>query len=165
MPPRTALFPGTFDPVSYGHLDVIRRAARLFDRLVVAVADSRGGTLFSREERIALLRENVAALPGVEVATFDGLLVDLARRLGAVALVRGVRTFQDWEYELRMVQMNRHLAPEVETVFLAPDAEHAFISGTLIREVAALGADLTGIVPENVATALARRRRAPPRPE
>jgi pantetheine-phosphate adenylyltransferase len=158
MTPRTAVFPGTFDPVSHGHLDVIRRAARLFDRLVVAVADSRGGTLFSREERMALLRENVARLPGVEVATFDGLLAEFARRRGAVALVRGVRTYQDWEYELRMVQMNRHLAPELETVFLAPSAEHAFISGSLIREVAVLGADLEGIVPENVARALAGRR-------
>jgi pantetheine-phosphate adenylyltransferase len=159
MPTRTAVFPGTFDPVSCGHLDVIRRAARLFDRLVVAVADSRAGTLLSRDERLALLRENVQGMGGVDVATFDGLLVDLARRLGAVALIRGVRTYQDWEYELRMVQMNRHLAPSLETVFLAPSAEHAFISGSLIREVAALGADLTGLVPENVARALARRPR------
>jgi pantetheine-phosphate adenylyltransferase len=165
MPPRTAVFPGTFDPVTNGHLDVIRRAAGLFDRLVVAVAGSRGTTLLDLDERVALVKENVAGLAHVEVATFDGLLVDLARRLGATAIVRGVRTYQDWEYELRMVQMNRHLAPSIETVFLAPSAEHAFISGSLIREVAALGADLSGLVPGNVALTLARRRRAGPSAE
>jgi pantetheine-phosphate adenylyltransferase len=155
---RIALFPGTFDPVSEGHLDVIRRAARLFDRLVVAVASSRADTLLGVDERLALLRECTVGLPSVEAIAFDGLLADLARQRGAVAIVRGVRTYQDWEYEMRMVQMNRHLAPEVETVFLAPSAEHAFISGTLIREVAALGADLSGLVPASVARALARRR-------
>jgi pantetheine-phosphate adenylyltransferase len=165
MPTRTAVFPGTFDPVSAGHLDVIRRAARLFDRLVVAVAGSRGDTLFSREERLDLVRGNLDGMPHVAVTTFDGLLVDLARREGAIALVRGVRTYQDWEYELRMVQMNRHLAPQLETVFLAPSAEHAFISGTLIREVAALGGDLAGLVPDNVVRALAGRPRRGARPE
>ena len=152
--PRIALFAGTFDPVTNGHLDVLRRAAPLFDRLVVAVARVGKSTLFSAEERVALLAPLVAKAGGVDVRPFDGLLVDLAREVKAKVLVRGVRTFQDWEYELRMVQMNRHLAPDLETVFLAPSVENAFLSSTLIREVASLGADLSGLVPAAVAEAL-----------
>ena len=154
MAPRIALFAGTFDPVTNGHLDVIRRAAPLFDRLVVAVARVGKPTLFSAEERVALLAPLAAKAVGVDVRPFDGLLVDLAREVKAKVLVRGVRTFQDWEYELRMVQMNRHLAPDLETVFLAPSVENAFLSSTLIREVASLGADLSGLVPAAVAEAL-----------
>lgn len=154
MPARTAVFGGTFDPVSNGHLDVIRRAAALFDRLLVAVSTRGKDTLFTIEERVALLSPLVTSFAGTEVRPFHGLLVDLARREGAKVLLRGVRTFQDWEYELRMVQMNRHLAPDVETVFLAPSPEHAFISSSLVREVAALGADLSGVVPPTVAAAL-----------
>lgn len=162
MASRVALFPGTFDPVTHGHLDVVRRAARLFDRLVVAVAVAGKSTLLPVEERVALLRTHVASLGTVTAEPFDGLLVAFARAQGATVLVRGVRTYQDWEYELRMLQMNRHLAPELETVFLAPSAEHAFVSSTLVREVAALGGDLTGLVPADVAAAIARR--AAPRP-
>lgn len=157
MTPRTALFAGTFDPVTNGHLDVIRRAAPLFDRLVVAVARAGKSTLFTPEERVSLLRHEVEGLAGVEVAPFDGLLVAFAREKRAQVLVRGVRTFQDWEYELRMVQMNRHLAPDLETVFLAPSVESAFLSSTLIREVASLHADLSGLVPPAVAKSLEAR--------
>ncbi len=160
MSERVAVFPGTFDPVSNGHLDVIRRGAALFDRLVVAVSRTGKGTLFNVEERVALLTPLVSGIRGVVVEPFDGLLVTLAQRMKAKVLLRGVRTFQDWEYELRMVQMNRHLAPEVETLFLAPAPECAFISSTLVREVAALGADLSGIVPPSVAAAL--RGKFPP---
>jgi len=159
--PRTAVFAGTFDPVSNGHVDVIRRASRLFDRLVVAVAKAGKETLFSIEERVAMATAATKGIAGVVVEPFDGLLVEHARRAGAIALVRGVRTYQDWEYELRMVQMNRHLAPDLETVFLAPAPEHAFVSSSLIREVSALGADLSSLVPPSVGDAL--RSKFPPR--
>lgn len=158
MTDRVALFPGTFDPVTRGHVDVVRRGAALFHRLVVAVASGGKSTWFPVDERVALVRAAVADLTNVEVVPFDGLLVTAARRHGAHALLRGVRSYQDWEYELRMLQMNRHLAPELETVFLAPAVEWAFVSSTLVREVAALGGDLTGLVPAGVAAALARRR-------
>jgi pantetheine-phosphate adenylyltransferase len=157
MTPRTALFPGTFDPVTFGHLDVIARAAALFDRLVVAVSSAGKATMLPVEERIALVQAHTTGLASVTVLAFDGLLVEFARRQGATVLVRGVRSYQDWEYELRMMEMNRHLAPDVETVFLAPSAEHAFVSSTLVREVAALGGDLQGLVPPDVAGALVRR--------
>lgn len=158
MADRVALFPGTFDPVTRGHVDVVRRGAALFDRLVVAVAAGGKSTWLPVGERVALVREAVADVGNVEVVPFDGLLVEAARRYGARALLRGVRSYQDWEYELRMLQMNRHLAPELETVFLAPAVEWAFVSSTLVREVSALGGDLTGLVPPGVAAALARRR-------
>lgn len=158
MSDRVALFPGTFDPVTRGHVDVVRRGATLFDRLVVAVAVGGKTTWFPVEERVALVRAAVGELRNVDVVPFDGLLVEFARRHGARALLRGVRTYQDWEYELRMLQMNRHLAPELETVFLAPAVEWAYVSSTLVREVSALGGDLTDLVPPAVAAALARRR-------
>jgi len=158
MADRVALFPGTFDPVTRGHVDVVRRGASLFHRLVVAVAAGGKATWFPVEERVALVRHAVADLGNVEVVPFDGLLVAFARRHGAHAILRGVRSYQDWEYELRMLQMNRHLAPELETVFLAPAVEWAFVSSTLVREVSALGGDLDALVPTGVAAALARRR-------
>jgi pantetheine-phosphate adenylyltransferase len=155
--PRTAVFAGTFDPVSRGHLDVVERAAPLFDRLVVAVSASRRGTLFPLEERVAMLRPLVAAWPGVSVEPFEGLLVDFARAHGARTLVRGVRTAADWEHEGPMAQMNRRLEPGIETVFLATAPEWAFLSSTLVREVASLGGDLSGLVPDPVAAALRAR--------
>lgn len=162
MSPRVALLPGTFDPVTFGHIDLVQRATRLFDRVVVAVSASGKSTLLPLDERLALVREVTTGLPSVTVTAFDGLLVSFARTQGATALVRGVRTYQDWEYEARMLEMNRRLAPEIETVLLAPAAEHAGVSSTLVREVAALRGDLTGLVPQAVVDALARR--LPPRP-
>jgi pantetheine-phosphate adenylyltransferase len=156
MTPRTALFPGTFDPVTRGHLDVVRRAASVFPRVVVAVAREGKATLLPLEERVALLVGETKAIGGVEVAAFSGLLVEFARSVGASVLVRGVRSYQDWEYELAMSRMNRHLAPDLETVFLVPSAEHAFVSSTLVREVAAHGGDVSGLVSPAVAAALAR---------
>src|SRR5262245_17804862 len=141
---RVALLPGTFDPITFGHLDLVRRAARLFDRVVVAVSAAGKSTLLPLEERVALARQHTTGLSSGSVASFDGLLVTFARSQGATALVRGVRTYQDWEYELRMLEMNRRLAPEIETVLLAPAAEHALVSSTLVREVASLGGDLAG---------------------
>lgn len=159
---RTACFAGTFDPPTNGHLDLVRRAAPLFDRLVVGVSSAGKETLFTAKERLALLTPLVASIPGVEVAPFDGLLVDFAKAKGAGVLVRGVRTFQDWEYEIRMARMNRQISGGLETLFLAPSVEHAHVSSTLIREVAALGADVSGLVPEAVARALRSRFPRPP---
>ena len=161
MAGRLAVFGGTFDPVTNGHLDVIGRGAPLFDGLVVAVSRQGKSTLFTAEERLAFLQPLLAGIPGARAELFDGLLVDFALDQGARVLLRGVRTFQDWEYELRMAHMNRRLAPEMETVFLAPSVEHAYISSTLIREVATLGADLSALVPASVSAAL--RARFPPR--
>jgi pantetheine-phosphate adenylyltransferase len=157
MPERVAVFAGTFDPVSHGHLDVIGRAAPLFHRLVVAVSGAGRSTLFPVAERVALLEPLLAGMPNVEVAPFFGLLVDFARERGASVLLRGVRTYQDWEYELRMVHMNRHLAPGIETLFVAPAPELSFLSSSLVREVASLGGDLSGLVPAPVAEALRAR--------
>jgi pantetheine-phosphate adenylyltransferase len=157
MPPRIALFAGTFDPVTLGHLDVVRRAAPLFDRLVVAVARTGKDTWFTADERVGMVTATVRDLANVSVLSFDGLLVEVARREQAGVLLRGVRTFQDWEFELRMMQMNRHLAPSIETLFLAPSVEHAFVSSSLVREVAGLGGDVAALVPPPVASALAAR--------
>ncbi len=159
MLPRIALFAGTFDPVTLGHLDIVRRAAPLFDQLVVAVARTGKATLFTADERTALVTENVRSTPNVRVVPFDGLLVDVARREGASVLLRGVRTIEDWEYELRMMEMNRHLAPALETLFLAPAVAYAFVASSLVREVSALGGSVDGLVPPNVSRALKAKAR------
>ncbi len=154
MAERVAVFAGTFDPVTNGHLDLIRRAAPLFDRLVIGVSRKGKGTLFTWEERVALLRDVLAPLGNVTAEPFEGLLVEFARRRGAHVLLRGGRTYQDWEYELGMVQMNRHLSGGLETLFLAPSPACAFISSSLVRETAALGADVSALVPAAVLAAL-----------
>lgn len=159
---RAAVFAGSFDPVTRGHVDLVRRAAALFDRVVVAVAVNSGKQpLFSPDERVALVRgaldgEGVAA----EVERLDGLLVAFAVRVGARALVRGVRGAADFEYEQGMARMNAHMAPGIETVFLAPAAEFAWVSSTLVREGARYGQSVDGLVTPNVAAAL-RARFAP----
>jgi pantetheine-phosphate adenylyltransferase len=151
----TAVYAGTFDPVTHGHLDIIRRAARLYERLVVAVPAASAKTpMFSLERRLELLRGEVAGLPGVEVASFDGLLVDFTRALGARLLLRGLRAGSDFEYEFQMALMNRALAEDLETVFLIASPEYMFISSTLIREVAKSGGDIGKFVPESVRTAI-----------
>lgn len=152
-----AIYPGTFDPVHNGHLDVIRRARALFSRVIVGVAAESGKEpLFSMEERVAMLREAVAGLEGVEVQSFDGLTVEFARRCGASAIVKGIRV-GDLEYELRMAHINRRLAPDLETVFLPTSPEYGFVSSTLIKEVARLGGSVEGLVPEGVRVQLQRR--------
>lgn len=154
-----ALYPGSFDPPTNGHLDLIRRAARLADRLIVAVATNPSKTpLLPGEERLALLRELAAGLPNVTVDRFDGLVVEYARKTGATLVVRGARGAGDFEYEQRMAVMNRHLFPDLDTVLLAPAPALAHVSGTLVREVARLGGDVSGLVPPSVARALAGRR-------
>ncbi|GBD30603.1 Phosphopantetheine adenylyltransferase [bacterium HR32] len=152
-----AVYPGTFDPVHNGHVDVIRRARALFERVVVGVArESQKQPLFTLEERVELLRASVAELDGVEVEGFSGLTVEFARRWGAVAIVKGLRS-GDLEYELRMAHVNRRLAPSVETVFLPTSPEYGFVSSTLIKEVARLGGSVEGLVPDPVRRRLAER--------
>lgn len=158
--PRIALYPGSFDPLTVGHVDVVKRALRLADQVVVAVsyAPTHSKTeLFTVGERVEMIRQSFSDEPRVEVMEFQGLLVELARRAGARLVVRGVRTVADFEYEAQMSAMNRRLAPEVETVFLAPDPEHAFVSATLVRQVAALGGDASPFVPVPVLRALRAR--------
>lgn len=165
---RLALYPGTFDPVTHGHLDVLRRALKLFDRVEVTVAvNASKTTLFSAEERVEMVRECVEAWTAAEaervsVVAFQGLLVDHARARGACALVRGMRQVSDFEYEFRMALANRRLHPDLETVFLMPSEEHAFTAGTLVREIHRWGGDVASFVPEPVQRRLAARRPAGP---
>ena len=156
---RIAVYPGAFDPVTHGHLDLVDRGRRHFDRLIVAVLsnEGKGQPLFTVEERLTLLRESVAAWENVEVDAFDGLLVDYAERVGATMILRGIRAVTDLEYEMQMAMMNRRLRPALETVFMVPNESYSYVSSRLVREVARLGGTTEGLVPPNVASALARR--------
>ena len=155
---RTAVFPGTYDPITRGHEDLIRRGLNLADRVIVAVA-SKGGKapLFTLEERVALAKTVLGEDRRLEVRPFDGLLVDFVRQVGATILVRGLRYVSDFEYEYQMALMNRKLAPEIETLFLAPAFDHVYLSSSLVREVAGFGGDVTSLVHPAVAAALAAR--------
>jgi len=156
----TALYPGTFDPLTNGHTDLVQRAARLFDRVVVAVAAVSGKQpVFSLDERVELARAALAGIPNVEVCGFDTLLVEFMCERGAQVILRGLRAVSDFEYEFQLASMNRHLAPEVETVFLTPAEQYSFISSSLVREIASLGGDISAFVPPVVAAALNRRLR------
>ncbi len=160
----TALYPGTFDPVTMGHLNVAQRAARLFDSLIVAVYDTPSKSLlFNTEERVGLMREAVAEMSNVTVRPFNGLVVNTARNAGAAAIIRGLRSGPDFEYESQMFFMNRRLEPEVDMVSLMSDQEHMFISSSLLKEVAQLGGDISGMVPDHVARALAEKYQLPQR--
>ncbi len=152
-----AMFPGRFDPVTNGHRDIARRAAKLFDRVIVAVADLKQNYLFSTEERVALLKEALADIPHVEVASFSGLTVEFARQCGANVLVRSMRAVTDFEAEFDMALMNKKMAPEIESVYLMASLDHLFISGTRIREVSALGYDVSDLVPPHVWRALQKK--------
>ncbi len=156
----TAIYPGTFDPVTLGHHDIIQRASRLFDRLVVAVFEAPGqSVLFSTEERTALLQDTVRDLGNVEVRSFRGLVVDYARARGATAIVRGLRMNTDFEYEFEMALMNRKLAPDIDTVCVMTSLEYLYVRSSLLKEVAQLGGDVTGLAPDNVVAALKERHR------
>lgn len=158
MPNITAVYPGTFDPITRGHSDLVARAAPLFERIIVAVAASPVKTpCFSLEERVSLAEEVLADHPNVEVRGFDSLLADFARDCGARVLLRGLRAVSDFEYEFQLASMNRHLVPEVETLFLTPAEQYAFISASLVREVAALGGDVSPFVHPSVLAALAEK--------
>jgi pantetheine-phosphate adenylyltransferase len=159
-PKHKALFAGTFDPITLGHADIARRAARLFDTLVIAVAESpRKGTLFTLDERVALARAAVADVGNIEVVGFSGLLASFAGAQGASVLVRGVRTVADYEYEMGMVGVNRTLNPALDVVFLTPDAKHAFVSSTHVREVTLHGGDASPFVAPHVWAALQAKKR------
>ncbi len=156
-----ALYPGTFDPVTNGHLDLVHRALRLFDEVIVAVGTAREkDPMFTVEERIEMIREATAELDGITVESFSGLLVDEVRRSGATSILRGLRAVSDFEYEFQMALMNRHLAPEVETVFLMPNKNYSYLDSTVVKEVALLGGDASGFVPPVVLGRLLERRRA-----
>ncbi len=146
-----AIYPGSFDPLTNGHLDLIARAAKIFDHLVVAILrNSAKNPLFTVEERVAMLSEGTAEFDNVSVSTFDGLLVDFAREQRAQAVVRGIRAISDYEYEFQMALMNRRLSPDVETIFLMPDAKYSFVSSRLVKEVFRLGGSVDGLVPRFV---------------
>ncbi|MGA9751805.1 MAG: pantetheine-phosphate adenylyltransferase [Acidobacteriota bacterium] len=154
----TAICPGSFDPITNGHLDIIHRAATMFDRLVVAVLrNTEKQCLFSIEDRVVLIRESLQGVANVEVDAFDGLLVEYVRAKGARHILRGIRALSDFEYEFQMALMNRRLAPEVDTVFLMPREEYTYLSSRLVREVARLGGPVEGLVPAPVARLLKER--------
>ena len=152
---RHCIYPGTFDPVTHGHLDVLERAARLFDRVTVGIArDSGKSPIFTSEERLAMLRPCLAQHTNVEAVIFGGLLVDFATAQGAIAIIRGLRAFSDFEFEFNMALMNRHLRPAVETIFVMPNEAYSYCSSTLVKQVARHGGDVSHFVPPNVAAAL-----------
>jgi pantetheine-phosphate adenylyltransferase len=153
-----ALYPGTFDPPTNGHVDLITRGAKLFDRLTVAVlVNPVKNPLFTVEERVEMLKEATSSLDNVSVATFDGLMVEFARQQGASAVLRGIRAISDYEYEFQMALMNRRLAPEIETVFLQPAGRYSFVSSRMVKEVFSVAGDVTGLVPPNVLKRLRAR--------
>lgn len=161
----TAVYPGTFDPITYGHTDLIQRGARLFDRLVVGVAANPSPSktpTFDVQERLELARTALAGIERVEVEAFSSLLVDFVAQQRAAVILRGLRAVSDFEHEFQLASMNRQLLADVETVFLTPAEQHAYISSSLVREVAALGGDVSRFVPPTVAEALDRRVRRVP---
>jgi len=154
--PRIAVYPGSFDPLTNGHVDIILRGAGLFDRIIVAVLTNAEKTpLFSVDERLMIIRETFADSPNVEADQSSGLLIDYARNKQASVIVRGLRAVSDFEYETQMALMNRHLQPAVETVFMMPAEQYTYVSSRLIKEVVALGGDVTGLVPAGVQVRLA----------
>jgi len=149
--PVKALYPGTFDPPTNGHVDLIQRGAKIFDHLTVAILiNPVKNPLFTVEERVEMLREATGSMGNVSVGTFNGLMVEFARQEGATAVLRGIRAISDYEYEFQMALMNRRLAPEIETVFLQPAGRYSFISSRMLKEVFSIGGDVTGLVPPNV---------------
>lgn len=154
---RIAIYPGTFDPLTKGHADLVERAIKLFDQVIVAVAvNTSKQCCFTAQQRVDLATEVLAALPQVEVCCFDRLLVDFARHKGASVIVRGVRAVSDFDYEFQMAGMNRRMAPAIETIFLMPSAQYVEVSASLIREIASLGGDITPFVAPQVVAALKR---------
>jgi len=145
---RTAIYPGTFDPVTFGHIDVLQRACRLFDKVIISVTEnSSKDTLFSAEERVWMIKKSIQKIKNAEVDTFSGLLVNYARKKKADALIRGLRAVSDFEFEFQMALTNRKISPKIETVFLMPNEKYTFVSSTLVREIARFNGNLTGFIP------------------
>jgi pantetheine-phosphate adenylyltransferase len=161
---RHCIYPGTFDPLTNGHLDVLDRAAKLFDRITVAIARNPGkGPVFSPEQRLELVQANIAHHPHVTAVIFDGLLVEFALAQKADAIIRGLRALSDFEFEFNMALMNRHLEPRIETLFVMPHEQFSYTSSSLVKQVARYGGDISHFVPANVATALSSVFPRPPR--
>ena len=157
---KTAVYPGTFDPVTYGHIDIIKRASRIFDRVVVAIAHNEDKTpLFSVDERISMLKDAVRGIRNVVVDDFDGLVVDYIKDLGANVMIRGLRMLSDFEYEFQMALTNRKLRDEIETIFLMPHESYSYISSKLIKEAVSLGADVGKFVPKKTKELLIKKLR------
>ena len=155
---RKAIYPGSFDPVTYGHIDLIKRATHVFDEIVVAVAKNlQKQPLFSIDERVSMLKETTKDIKGIRIEVFDGLVIDYARKNKINVLIRGLRMISDFEYELQMALTNRRLAENIETVFLMPSEGYSFLSSTLIKEAASLGGDVSSFVPAAVARNLKER--------
>ena len=154
----TAVYPGTFDPITNGHLDIIGRGVRLFDQVIVALLKNADKEpLFSLSERLEIVGNAVRQFPNVRVESFDGLLVDYARKRGARAIVRGLRALSDFEYEFQMALMNRRLGPDIETVFMMPSEAYSYVSSRLVKQVVGLGGDASGLVPQEVVDRLKAR--------
>ena len=155
---RIAVYPGTFDPITNGHTDLVSRAAQVFPKVIIAIAESPHKTpMFDLDERIDMARKDMAKWKNVEVVGFSNLLVEFVQQIGASVIIRGLRAVSDFEYEFQLASMNRHLAPDVETMFLTPDEDYGFISSTLVKEVARLDGDVSSFVSENVQKAMQRR--------
>jgi pantetheine-phosphate adenylyltransferase len=155
---QIAVYPGTFDPVTHGHTDLVTRAARVFSKVIIGIADSPHKTpLFSLQERISMAQGELSNLDNVEVVGFENLLIDFVRGQGAGVIIRGLRAVSDFEYEFQLASMNRHLAEDIETMFLTPDEDYGFISSSLVKEVARLGGDVSDFVGNEVKAALRER--------
>ena len=155
--PHIAVCPGSYDPITFGHVDVITRASEIFDEVIVTVVNAsvrKSRTLFSAEERVGFIEDATRHLPNVRVDTFDILLVDYARRMGAQAIVKGLRAISDFEYELEMNQLNRHLADDIESVYLMASPQYSFLSSSGVKEIATFGGDVSDLVPDEVARRL-----------
>ncbi|MEN6561849.1 MAG: pantetheine-phosphate adenylyltransferase [Acidobacteriota bacterium] len=151
MPEKNAIYPGSFDPITNGHVDIIERGLKIFDRVVVAVLKNpKKHPLFTTKERVKMIQEIFASRPEVEVRAFDGLLVDFARDQGTTVVIRGLRALSDFEYEFQMALMNRSLAPDIETFFMMPSVDYTFLSSSVVQEVAGLGGSVEGLVPGSV---------------
>ncbi|MFA6142302.1 MAG: pantetheine-phosphate adenylyltransferase [Candidatus Omnitrophota bacterium] len=155
MKNKVAIYPGTFDPVTYGHIDLIERASKIFDKVIVAVAHSKSkGVLFSVEERVAMLQDAVKGIPNVVIDDFDGLVVNYVKKCGSNVMLRGLRMISDFEYEFQMALTNRKLAGDIETIFMMPHEDYSYVSSKLIKEAAALGADVGKFIPKKAEEAL-----------
>ncbi len=159
---KKAIYAGTFDPITYGHIDVVNRATRIFDKVVIAISANPKKSLFSLEERISLVKKIFKGNKKVEVMGFSSLLVEFAQKVSATTIIRGIRAISDFDYEFQMALMNRKLAPQIETLFLMPSEKYIFISSSLVKEIAQLGGNISHLVPPIVAQALKRKLTRPP---